>query len=248
MGQLISTEAAVAVNPTESGEEPTVQIWLLGGLRCVVDGRPLELPVASKRLLAFIALHRPSDVERSLVAGELWPERCEERAMANLRSALWRLRNNAPDLIEASPSTIALADDAWIDTEHLLASLLGTQDGHTIRVDEMMSPLLPGWYDEWVVHEREILRQRSFHCVEAASRTLLDLGRFGQALDLALHAVASEPLRESPHRLAIEAHIAEGNICEARRHYMSYQAMISAEMGVAPSRELRSMVESAAVG
>lgn len=168
--------------------------------------------------------------------------------MANLRSALWRLRNSAPDLIEACPSTIALVDDAWIDTEHLLASLLGPQADETIRVDAMMAPLLPGWYDEWVVHEREILRQRSFHCVETASRTLLDLGRFAQALDFALHAVASEPLRESPHRLAIEAHIAEGNIYEARRHYQEYRAMISAEMGVAPSRELRSLMESSAVG
>jgi DNA-binding SARP family transcriptional activator len=45
----------------------------------------------------------------------------------------------------------------------------------------------------------------------------------------------AEPLRESPHRLSVASHIAEGNHSEALQTYQSYRRLLDRELGVAPS-------------
>ena len=51
------------------------------------DGRRLNVPEGSKRLLAFVALHS-GRVHRWQTAGTLWPDGSDERAAGNLRSAV----------------------------------------------------------------------------------------------------------------------------------------------------------------
>jgi DNA-binding SARP family transcriptional activator len=48
-------------------------------------------------------------------------------------------------------------------------------------------------------------------------------------------AISAEPLRESAHRSLIKAHIAEGNLTEARRAYLAYRGLVQRELGVLPS-------------
>src|SRR4029079_7200585 len=59
--------------------------------------------------------------------------------------------------------------------------------------------LLPDWYDEWVVLERERFRQLRLHALEALCERLVAAGRRGEAVQAGLAAVAGEPLRESAH-------------------------------------------------
>jgi hypothetical protein len=62
--------------------------------------------------------------------------------------------------------------------------------------------LLPGWYDDWALIERERVRQRLLHALEALSRQLAQTGRCAEAVDAAMMAVAAESLRESAQRVA----------------------------------------------
>ena len=66
--------------------------------------------------------------------------------------------------------------------------------------------LLPGWYDDWVVFERERLRQRLLHALEMLSLRLVRQGRFGEAVEAAL-LVHAEPLRESDLGVRPEAEL-----------------------------------------
>jgi DNA-binding SARP family transcriptional activator len=52
----------------------------------------------------------------------------------------------------------------------------------------------------------------------------------------------AEPLRESPYRLLIETHIAEGNYSEAVQTYQSYRTLLDRELGVAPSPAIRALI------
>jgi len=45
-------------------------------------------------------------------------------------------------------------------------------------------------------------------------------------------AVRADPLRESPYRLAIEVHLAEGNVAEALSTYQNYRRLLAREIGV----------------
>jgi DNA-binding SARP family transcriptional activator len=98
--------------------------------------------------------------------------------------------------------------------------------------------VLPGWYDDWVLMERERLRQRMLHALEALSGKLIRAGRFAEAVEAALVAVSVDPFRESAHRALIEAHLAEGNHFEARRSWQSYRDLLRSELGVNPSGQL----------
>lgn len=102
--------------------------------------------------------------------------------------------------------------------------------------------LLPGWYDDWVLLERERVRQRLLHALEALSRQLGRAGRHAEAVESALVAVGAEPLRESAQRALIEAHLAEGNLIEAMRTYDAYRELTRRELGVDPGRELSDLI------
>ena len=65
--------------------------------------------------------------------------------------------------------------------------------------------------------ERERLRQRLLHAMESLVRQMISHRLFADAVEVAVTAVAVEPLRESAQRALIEAHFTEGNFVEAGR-------------------------------
>jgi DNA-binding SARP family transcriptional activator len=101
---------------------------------------------------------------------------------------------------------------------------------------------LPGWFDDWVLVERESLRQRVLHALDALSRWQSRTGYHAQAVDTAMAAVTVDPLRESAQRALIEAHIAQGNCAEARRSYDKYRQLTNSELGAEPGPELRALI------
>ena len=95
--------------------------------------------------------------------------------------------------------------------------------------------LLVGWYDEWVLTDRDRLRQLRLHALEALSGHLLTIGNVATGLEAALEAVSVEPLRESAHRAVIRAHLAEGNRAEALRQFTHLRRLLHDELGVEPT-------------
>lgn len=223
-------------------------VHLLGGLYVTRGGCRIEVPEGSKRLLAFLALRR-GRIERCHAAGMLWPSVDDRRAAGNLRSALWRLRGADIDVLEADKRSIGLRRGVAVDVHEVTewARRLVTQ--RTLPGDLDLSrpcadalDLLPGCYDDWAIIERERMRQRMLHALEALSRAMTATGRYGEAVDAAMTAISVEPLRESAQRALLEAHLAEANLSEARRDFLSYRDLVRRELGVEPSVELASLV------
>ena len=103
--------------------------------------------------------------------------------------------------------------------------------------------LLPGWYEDWVVMERERTRQMRLQALEVASELLTASGRHPEALVTALAAVEAEPLGESAHRAVIRAHAAVGNCWEALRQYRRYGELLARELQLVPSPEMERLAE-----
>jgi DNA-binding SARP family transcriptional activator len=240
-----SPTALLARNPDPA---QAAVLHLFGGPYITLCGQRIEVPEGSKRLLVFVALRR-ARVERSCVAGTLWPIGGELRAGGNLRSALWRLRRAGIDLIVADKWSLMLSDEVVVDLrvmEEWAARLisgtatrddLGVMQWHMDALD-----LLPGWYDDWALTERERLRQRMLHALEALSRKLAHQGRWAEAVEAALAAVTADPLRESAQRTLIEAHLAEGNWIEGRRVFDAYHELVRRELGTGPSADLVALI------
>ncbi len=225
-----------------------IRLNLLDGFEMRVEGQPVTLRATEQRLLALIAL-RGRTTSRAHIAGTLWIDMTEERAMANLRSTLWRLRRCRLSVTETLGQSLQLATHVSVDLKDCLddAGLLldGTGAvGHEC-VDRLRSAgeVLPAWSDDWVVVERERFRQLRLHALEQACERYARDGLFGRAVDAGLAAVASDPLRESAHRCLIKAHLAEGNVAEARRQYREYERLMREELDLGPSHAMHELLE-----
>jgi DNA-binding SARP family transcriptional activator len=108
----------------------------------------------------------------------------------------------------------------------------------------LTAELLPGWHDKWVEAERRRYRQFRLHALEAISSRLIDERRYGTAIEIALAAIASEPLRASARRVLIQTHLAEGNRGEAVREYDHYSRLLRRRLGVDPPVDLALLVGS----
>jgi DNA-binding SARP family transcriptional activator len=221
-------------------------VHLLGGFELVAAGRTIDVPLGTQRLLAFLAL-RERPVLRSHVAGSLWPDTCEPKAAASLRSALWRANAISAGIVDANATHVRLDASVRVDVREAVmqahglvddAPIAGTLDGIALG-DE----LLPDWYEDWVTVERERLHHLRLHALEALCRRFVQRGRYADAVDAALRAVRSEPLRESAHRCLIEAHVAEGNPAQAVAHYEDYRRLLDESLGVEPTFRMHDLVD-----
>jgi DNA-binding SARP family transcriptional activator len=235
-----------------AGHQPAIRLRLLDAFALDVAGTAIDLPHGTQRLLAFLAL-RPHALGRSFMAGSLWLDATDDRAAANLRSALWRLRHVGCPIIVAAHGTLRLDPGVWVDVREaseLARRWLGgratARDASTSALLE--AELLPDWYDEWVVDERERFRQLRLHALETMTERLIEMGRVGDALLAALAATTDDPLRESAQRALIKVHLAEGNTGEAVRQLRRCEALFERELGVRPSPQLTQLVREAAVG
>jgi DNA-binding SARP family transcriptional activator len=243
---------SVALSASTPSSEATAErktLCLLGGPYVLRGGRRYSVPEGSKRLLAFVALHG-GRVDRRHAAGTLWPCGTDERAAGNLRSALWRLKGVGIDMLEADKFVLSLRHDAITDVHALCDWAARVIEGNTtpadLRIlswDPEAADILPGWYDDWVICERERIRQRLLHGLEAVSRALVAIGRTGDAVEAAMNAVRCEPLRESAQQTLIEAHLAEGNYVEALRAFRAYTRLARQELGIEPSPSLAAFVQ-----
>src|SRR5690242_3852527 len=201
-------------------------LCLLGGFSLVVEDRSVELGSSGRRVLAYLALSG-KPVARSRLAHTLWPERSDGRARANLRSAIWRMPSEGRGMVLEDGTFLSLHSRTIVDVGELVAqchSLLESTcqlNWQSVRrVQEgLAAGLLPDWEDEWVLVERERLRQLHLHALEALASRLLAGGRLAEAVHASAAALSAEPLRESAARLLVSAHLAAANAVEARRVY-----------------------------
>jgi DNA-binding SARP family transcriptional activator len=217
----------------------------VGGVHMVID----DLPRCAQRLIALLSLAgRPA---RAAVAGELWPDVPEDHAHGSLRSALWRVQKSVPGLVEVSGGALGLASGVRVDVREFRDWAQRVLDPNAV-LDGVMAPelalrgeLLPGWYDDWVLLERERLRQLRLHALEVWADKLARAGRYGEAVQAAYAAVCTEPLRESAYRAVVRVHLAEGNIGEAVHAYSAYRDMLAKELGVAPTTQMEELISRA---
>ena len=234
-----------------------VTVHLFGGPYVTEDQRIISIPPGSRRLVIFLALRR-GRFERSFVAGTLWPDCADPRASNNLRGALFRLHRAGIFAIDADKWSIWLDErvrtdldeiNAWADVAIHCAPQRGGAlpplEPSFIDLPEEVYDLLHGHDDEWIEVERERVRQRALHALEALARRYIAQGRLAEAIDTITPAVVHEPLRESAQSVLVDAHLASGNLAQAVEVFESFTALLQDEVGVPPSREFTAKVRQA---
>ncbi len=227
-----------------------LKIQLLGRFAVSVDGRPVDLHLrAAQSLLAYLALSAGRAHRREQLAGLLWPDADEASAKGNLRHTLWRLRKalGEQDGLLADDLTIAFdaAADYWLDARVFAGKpdIGASADGLVQAVAVYEGELLPGFYDEWVVLERERLRASHEAWMAVLLDKLVAAERWDDVIEWGERWIAQGHTPEAAYRALIVAH---GNRGDSSGTAMAYRRCVEAlrsELGVEPSPQTRAAYE-----
>jgi DNA-binding SARP family transcriptional activator len=232
----------------DTAVQPRWRLSLLGAWRLTDPDRTVDVGSNGQRLYALLALRGRCD--RPYLSGVLWPDRSDAHAQGNLRATLSRLhRRGLTGPLESCNGVLGLRPDVEVDVHELVATAGAVLDECPVPPARSTlrrltrDDLLVGWYDDWVLLERERLRQLRLHALERLSDRLLRAGAMAAAVEAALEAVVLEPLRESAHGALIRAHLAEGNRVEAVRQLGQLRQILRQELDAEPSRLVTDLLD-----
>lgn len=226
------------------------ELRLLGNFSLHLDGVHRPLSASAQRLLASLALRGTQ--RRVFVAGMLWPEVREEQALTRLRSTLWRLRRLSTELLCADELTVGLRPGIAVDSDEMVAAARAATASEVSpsRLSAAFArlvyseDLLVGWYEDWVIEERERLGQLRIHGLEVLVDQLIAAARYVEALEAAMTAARLDPLRESTHRSVMRVHLAENNPASARRQVDRYRHILRTQLGIQePTRAMLGLLD-----
>ncbi len=231
---------------SEAHDTAAPTLGLLGGFELCVHSQAVRPPLHVQRLLAFLALHGPP-LHRAHVAGNLWIDLSQEHAHACLRTTLWRMGQMGCRVVEVTSTHLAINPAVSVDVRELETCaarvLHGPPPTASDDVDLLTQAdeLLPDWYHDWVLPERERLHQLRLAALESAAEELIGAGRYSEAAMPALAAVSSDPLRESACRLLIRSCLGEGNAAEALRQFNVFRTKLERVHGLEPSPQMQEL-------
>jgi predicted ATPase/DNA-binding SARP family transcriptional activator len=233
---------------------PTLRIRLLGDFLVLADDTPLATLNVPRlqALLAYLVLKRSAPQPRPHLAFLLWPDSTEAQARANLRKLLHQLHQALPDaerFLHADTQTVQWRPDArfTLDVAEFERALARAEQAERNKeriaerqalqeaVEAYHGDLLPSCYDEWVLPERERLRQAFLGALERVVALLERARDFGAAIGYTQRLLRHEPLREETYRDLMRLQMRSGDRIGALETYRTCVTVLERELGVEPS-------------
>jgi predicted ATPase/DNA-binding SARP family transcriptional activator len=227
---------------------------MFGTLSVTIGGEPVAAWRTRKTasLFAYLAYRAGRTVPREVLADLFWPE-APDGGRNSLSVALSTIR----ELLGEHASTILKWDRVSVG---ILANALATDvaafHGHWQRarapggpclgdleacVRLAAEPLLEGFYDEWVLLERDVLAAQRAEAALALAAMYLDRGTPARAVETARLVLVADELNEDAHRLIVLAHKKNGNIAAALRQYALMERTLHTELKTPPSETSASL-------
>lgn len=204
-------------------------------------------------MLAYLGMSRDYAASREELAALLWGGCTDQQARQSLRQALALLRKELPSNVLVTDTKIVRLDPAsWsIDVRELIASASAqnAEDlAHAARC--FTGDFLAGFileeeaFEEWVGGQRIRLQHAAAQLCESCVRRpdlVVDPNLALAAVD---QLIALDPLREDWHRLAISLYARYRGKNEALSRASNFAGLLQRELGVAPERETRAILEN----
>src|SRR5215213_3057999 len=229
-----------------------LRVRLLGTFNVTYKNKVVSLASRpAQSLLAYLILSAGTAHRREKLAGMLWPDSLEATARDNLRHALWRVRKA---LESGSPTPFLQADDLSIgfkqSSEYWLDAAELENVSETAPADELIAvlsayegELLPGFYDEWVVLEREHLSSIFEHHMARLMSLLQANQRWLDILDWAERWIKLGQKPEPAFQALMSAHAAKGDMSKVAATYERCVRSLR-EFGIEPSNQTKELYEN----
>ena len=237
----------------------SLRIFLLGQFKLLSGEIPIDLPSRpAQAALAYLALNPGVSHRREALASILWPDATESNARSYLRQALWRIRKSFQsgslaweDYLQISDISVSLDDrsDCWIDASVLLEPIQKEDIGQIDHVVGLYSgELLPGFYDDWVVLERERLRAAYHQKMNLLLEQLVQTKQWDQVLNHAERWIQLGSAPEPAYRALMRAHAGLGDLGMVSAVYQRCLEALQRDLALEPSPETTRLYEQIIMG
>lgn len=234
------------------------QFRVLGPVEVAGGHGPIDLGGPRQRTVLAVLLAFPNQVvSTDRLVDELWGEKPPGQAKHSLQTYISNLRrllrqhSLGSERIETrSPGYVIHVDPDEVDAmrfERLFAEARSAEDQAAMPLLEAALGLWSGGaYAEFsdrdtLQIEAIRLEELRFLAKEHRFDCLLRLGRLDEAVAELEAFVASEPLRERPRALLMEALHRVGRQPDALRVYGDYRKLLAEELGLEPSKQLQKL-------
>ncbi|MGJ3245528.1 MAG: ATP-binding protein [Elainellaceae cyanobacterium] len=210
----------------------------------------------SHALLVYLLLHRYGPQSRKHLAFQFWPDATDSQARNNLRTALHRLKQHLPgaeQFIYADAQSIGWRTDAPYtldveDFESAVERANAAQQQHDLdslrralehAAQTYKGDILPHfdttYHDDWLMLERERLRQRALWALETLVDVLAQQHETQGAIAQAQTLLRLDPMYESGYQRLMDLHEQTGDRATALRIYHQCREILQDELGIDPS-------------
>lgn len=226
-----------------------LQLSVLGKPEIKREWEPLvELAAAKDQALLIYLAMTGESYSRSTLAGLLWGKRTEERARANLRMALSRLRKSVGDHLIITRQTVAFNFDQphWLDVAEFEAGASAPAQSKIeplyAAVDLYRGDFLDDFYvrdapefEEWVLMERERLRLLVLEGLSHLAEVARQRGDFTESIQVTRRLLTLEPWQEEAHRQLMWLLAHSGERSAALTQYETCRRTLVEEFGAEPA-------------
>ena len=230
------------------------KIYLLGQFKLQADDLLIELPSRpAQSLLAYLVLNAGVTHRREKLAGLLWPDANETNARGYLRQALWRIRKSLEsgalswqDHLQINDISVTFDDhsDYWLDADLLLQPAEAQPVEQIIEIVRLYrGELLPGFYDEWIVLERDRLQAAYHQKMKLLLEGLIQAGMWEEALEWSEQWIRLGHSPEPAFRALMHAHAELGDQALVSATYQRCVDSLDRELGLEPSPETQQLYE-----
>jgi len=217
-----------------------------------------------QELLSYLLIHRDRPHSREALATLLWGETSTEKSKKYLRQALWHL-HAALNSNNGNGTAVLLVDNDWLSlnpcsnlwtdvadferafagAEGIAGRQLDAEKAQALREAVVLysNDLLPGYYHDWILFERERLQNMYLLMLDKLIVYLQFHGDYEVAQGYGATILRYDPARERTHRQLMHLYSLAGDRTSALRQFERCALALKQELGVKPEKKTVELYE-----
>jgi len=242
--------------------EPLFRVEMLGRLILWQGSREIHRFRTKKTsaLLAYLAIYPQRSHPRESLTELFWPSSTLVAARTNLSVALNALRRQLEEpgippgaVLFADRSHVRLnqytftTDVAEFETLFHTAELEPEQEKRIAlqitALDLYHGDLLPGYYEGWILTERDRLRDTYVSMLRQVVKGYAETRQYERAIEYSHRMVQTDPLREGTYHNLMRLYLAVGRPEDALHQYKALENLLQTELQMVPSTFIRELAE-----
>jgi DNA-binding SARP family transcriptional activator len=206
-------------------------------------------------LLAYLILHRRAPQSRQYISFLFWSNTSEKQALTNLRQLLHHLKSALPDhsrFLDIDHKTLQWKVNCpcIIDVAEFEKAIFDIKEASKKYPDNLgqllesavnwyKGELLPSCYDDWIIRERERLKDDFILVLEYLIKSLEEDESYPAAIRYAHRLIQEDFLQESVYCHLMRLHVLQNNRAGALRVFYQCTSILKQELGIKPGTEVQ---------